>query len=202
MARTQALSAYTFFKLYTFSKFSTYHTNAHTPIPTLEYIWALGTEQKFFVFLFFKRKVFKEDLKELTLFYGRWMRFLIQYNNTRLLHSPSMTESSKLQALVYDILPFLEEGAGKRCSECAKAQVWVGCLRASWQRQNDTRKQFWFPSSHVMCRMPSAAIGCTDWPVSRARCHLINLKIWNRTRPRALAQNQLILTLSTRKGVN
>ena len=48
MARTQALSAYTFVKLYTFSKFSTYHTNAHTPIPTptLEYIWALGTEQK------------------------------------------------------------------------------------------------------------------------------------------------------------
>ena len=28
---------------------------------------------------------------------------------------------SKLQALVYDILPSLEEGAGKRCSEC----VWA-----------------------------------------------------------------------------
>ena len=26
----------------------------------------------------------------------------------------------KLQALVYDILPTLEEGAGKRCSECAQ----------------------------------------------------------------------------------
>ena len=27
---------------------------------------------------------------------------------------------SRLQALVYDILPSLEEGAGKRCSECPK----------------------------------------------------------------------------------
>ena len=25
---------------------------------------------------------------------------------------------AKLQALVYDVLPSLEEGAGKRCSEC------------------------------------------------------------------------------------
>ena len=33
----------------------------------------------------------------------------------------------KLQALVYDILPALEEGTGKRCSECGVVRTFVLC---------------------------------------------------------------------------
>ena len=35
---------------------------------------------------------------------------------------------TKLQALVYDILPSLEEGAGKRCSECAHGPDTYPCV--------------------------------------------------------------------------
>ena len=49
-------------------------------------------------------------------------------------------EGSKLQALVYDVLPSttavfsLEEGAGKRCSECARRVV----LSVIWRSQHSS----------------------------------------------------------------
>ena len=43
----------------------------------------------------------------------------------------ALSSNSELQALVYDILPsFLEEGAGKRCSECALTLSPVSLLPA------------------------------------------------------------------------
>ena len=50
----------------------------------------------------------------------------------------------KLQALVYDILP-LEEGAGKRCSECGSYPVSVPSIQLTW-RKTIGEKQQWLES--------------------------------------------------------
>ena len=56
-----------------------------------------------------------------------------------------LTQSLKLQALVYDILP-LEEGAGKRCSECGSLcdAVPHSSLRRQWRT--------WYTSCCAMAR--------------------------------------------------